>query len=293
MNYLEAAMKILEEAGRPLTSQQITMTALERDWIEPQGPEPSSIMNVLIMQDLKSRGVRSDFSRVSPGTYTLRKLVYKNAPETEDPPPPRAVPAHADRPRHAPRADKQRPEGHRSQSNRPASGNREMVNRPQRHHGGQSRPHPSMKRPEPARAAGGPNVDRKELWELMEALGTVMGYKVLPVRLADKTTNCMGWHIGGNPELAYILWVVEGTDMNQGIRELIGLNYHKVMIMADDDNLAAAQQFIEGHADCDKIGLVSLQVLRDQARAGTQYMEFYNTLCDCRPLGDRKTPLVS
>ena len=45
MNYLEAAIKILEEYGRPLGYKQIAAIALERDWIEPQKPDSGSVMN--------------------------------------------------------------------------------------------------------------------------------------------------------------------------------------------------------------------------------------------------------
>ena len=258
MTYPEAALKILEEAGRPLDYQQITALALERTWIEPQGPDPASIMNTLIMQDLKTKGVRSEFSRLGPGTYALRKLVYKAVPEADDPLPPAAPHARRGRPRHdaagpsdrqpADRQPMERPKHDRPRQDRPPMERRHpRVQRPPRPSKPHDAPRPEYNAPQrqeyaapqrqeyaapraeynvqrqeyaaprpdysAPRAEGDAPVSAKELWGLMETFGTIMGYKIQAVLLADGKTHCMGWHIGGNPELAFILWVVEGTDM--------------------------------------------------------------------------------
>jgi hypothetical protein len=304
MTYPEAALKILEEAGRPLDYQQITALAIERNWIEPQGPDPATIMNTLIMQDLKTKGVRSEFSRLGPGTYALRKLVYKNSPPADDPPPPAAAPhARRGRPRRdsgnteRPMMDRQpmeRPKPDRPRPDRPPAERRHT--RPQRPPRPPAKvheaPRPEYAAPRPEYAAprpeGEPALSAKELWGLMETFGTIMGYKILPVLLSDGKTHCMGWHIGGNPELAFILWVTEGTDMKSGIEELLALNYHKAVVMAAGPGLAEAESFLVEESLTDKADVISLGLLGAQASAGIRYMSFYNRLCDCRPAKERR-----
>lgn len=342
MTYPEAALKILEEAGRPLTYQQITAIAMERNWIEPQGTEPAGMMNTLIMQDLKTKGTRSEFSRISPGTYTLRKLIYKNVPDLDDKP---ASPNGNTAPGKSvsPRAGH-----HKGATGKGASAKDAQPKSDRRGHGAKRQPppknydqqqplrnydspalarnydqqqplrnydplpknydsppklydppppqkpyEPPKKAYEAPRTAPATTVNRKELWEIMESVGTLMGYKIQPVLLSDRKTNCMGWHIAGNPELAFILWVPEGTDMPQGVHELIGLNYHKVIVMADEDQMPFTEVFVEGIAAKDKVDIVPLGYLLEKARRGIQYMEFYNHLCDCRPLKDRKSYVLT
>lgn len=325
MTYPEAALKILEEAGRPLDYQQITAIALERSWIEPQGPDPASIMNTLIMQDLKTKGVRSEFSRLGPGTYALRKLVYKAVPEADDMPPPAAAPhARRGRVRHdaaglsdrqpSDRQPMERPKPPRPHPDRPPMDRRHpRMQRPPRPPKPHDAPRPEYNAPRQDYAApraehnvqrqelaaprpdytvprgeGEAPVSAKELWGLMETFGTIMGYKIQAVLLADGKTHCMGWHIGGNPELAFILWVVEGTDMHAGIAELVALNYHKVLVMAADEAMSQAEAFLAEQGLADKADLISIGLLGAQASAGIRYMNFYNRLCDCRPAKERR-----
>lgn len=373
MNYLEAALKILEEVSRPLTHQQLAAIALERTWIEPQGSDPAGFMNLLIMQDLKTKGVRSEFSRIGPGTYTLRKLVYKSVPEILDTTPPgahrrsRAPAGEVNGNTQAPAAT-----GAHRRSRAPAreiDGNTQtplatgMHRRPRTpagkmngntqaispgHHRARPRPEmPGMETPaprhsgihktrpamdetnrherhprppsppvrperpvppEPPAPPAPPVVPAKsvepprahvqrppasqELWQLMETLGTSMGYKIQSVLLADQRTTCMGWHIGGNPELAFILWVPEGTNMREGIANLAEMNYHKVMVMVADEAMAEAERLLADFPQKDRVDLIGLATLTAQAQAGARYMEFYNRLCDARPLRERKSFII-
>lgn len=347
MNYLEAAAKIMEELNRPLSYQQLTAIALERSWIEPQGPDPASIMNTLIMQDLKTKGIRSEFSRISPGTYALRKQIYKNVPDLEavsaplsglDEPSPgnttaanRSRPVSGNRKTRPPRDNEgnyERPprtKPHAPRTHKVEAGRHAVTNTS---HGG-SRPAPAVRSgnhsspaaaglaparsapaprsnpansrqtppsppppPRPVPAADPVSDSSQQLWNLMESFGTIMGYKIHAVVLSDRVTHCMGWHISGNPELAYILWVAEGTDMRQGIQDLIRLNYHKVIVMVPQQDADRARESLLDHPLRDQLDLITLERLSAMAATGLEYMDFYNRLCDCRPLKDRKRNII-
>ncbi len=268
MNYLEAAIKILDETQRPLTYKQITAIATERNWIEHQNPDPGTVMNSLIMQDLKMKGTRSEFSRIGPGTYTLRRLVYGIEPEEE--------------PKPAPRTQRRSRPGSETDKRPTSSGRSSRSATPAKPRSSSSRV--TTPAPQPAsRPQSSPS-----LWDLMETLGTLMGYKIAAVILPDNNTRCMGWQIGGNPELSFILWTPQGTDMEKGIADLLALNYHKVVVMVPDADQTAAESFLRGLAILDKTDLVPLGQLEEFVQTGIRYMEFYNRLCDCRPMGERK-----
>ena len=123
---------------------------------------------------------------------------------------------------------------------------------------------------------------------MMDAIGNLMGFRGQPVILSDKKSNCMGWLVGGNPELAYILWVPEGTDMEAGVAELVGMNFHKVVVMATDGDLESVREFIDKCPQKSQLDLITMDRLGEMAFLGIRFMEFYNQLCDCRPLKDRR-----
>lgn len=343
MNYLEATIKILEEAGRPLSCQQIAAIALERNWVESPNGDFSGILNTLMLQDLKSRGVNSDFSRIGPRTYTLRRMVYKQAQEESDvgqppirraserepfpqdndgnrelPPPkqvanrqewpverptirygdgyqpnsyaPKKREQYADRPPEArydgnvqdlPRRPvEHQPERSPDRHERPPE--RQPERQPERHE------RPPERYDRPGRSYTSRAVTTVELWELMEVVGTGMGYSILDVVVGNGRTHCMGWHIGGNPEMCYILWIeMEGIDMAADVDALFNMNYHKVLVMAEPNQWHVIQDFLAASPHTGRLDVVFIPTLGEWAKLGIRYMEFYNRLCDYRPLVER------
>lgn len=283
MTYLEAAAKILEEVGRPLTCHQIIAIATEREWIDVQGGDPAGMLNTLILQDLKLKGVRSEYSRVTTGTYSLRKLIYGSAAPIEPQPPVQPPPSQPRSRRPRPDQDSVKPV---HQPVRSAPPQRPLPPRPQAP--AQPAPKPLPPREEPVRKA--PQAFAaiaQELWRLMESLGAATGFRVIPITLSDGQTRCMGWHKGnyggGNPELAFILWAPEGTQMDAGIQELLDLNFHKVIIMVTDGRMAEAEACIANLKRRGATGLISTDRLLEQSRAGLRFLEFFDGLRDCRP----------
>ncbi|MBN2432219.1 MAG: winged helix-turn-helix domain-containing protein [Acidobacteria bacterium] len=259
MNYLEAAIRILEEFGRPLGYKEIAAIALERDWIEPQKPDSGSVMNSLIMQDLKMKGMASDFSRIGPGTFTLRKLIYQPASEPEKKAP-------------ASRAARRPTEGRRRESAKS--------------------PSPRLT-PEKGAAAAPPRGEamataHKELWKQLERVGSLLGFRALPLRLTDEPAPCLTWHLHGNPELAFTIWVTEGADMQKVTLYLLALNFHKVVVIAGESDAGAVRVFAENHAERDRLEIVALDQLADWAAQGTQFLEIGQRLRDCRPYRERQ-----
>lgn len=73
MNFKQAAVKILEEAGKPLHYKEITKKALEQNLIQTDGATPWATMSALLSTDVKKEG-SSFFIRTEPGHYYLRTL---------------------------------------------------------------------------------------------------------------------------------------------------------------------------------------------------------------------------
>jgi len=262
MNYLEAAIKILEEAGRPLSFKQITAMALERDWIEEQGSDPSSVMNSLIMQDLKMKGTTSDFSRIGSGMFTLRKLVYRTTPKPE------VKPRH-ERPQRGLKS-KQTDHAPRAQKRSPPSKQPKTVRKTETEQRGMS-----------------PLSTNQKLQNQLKLLGTLLGYRVQEIDLSDGQTSCMGWRLNNNPELAFILWIRENFDMKKGITDLLALNYHKVIIIVSEGDVGNATVFMDNTDAKDRMDIISVNRLDELATDGIRFMEFYQRLRDCRPFRER------
>lgn len=72
MNVREAAIRVLQEAGEPLRSREITNRILKAKLWESDGKTPEATVNAALAVDIKRHGDRSSFVRVSPGVFALR-----------------------------------------------------------------------------------------------------------------------------------------------------------------------------------------------------------------------------
>jgi hypothetical protein len=54
MSFFDAAVRVLGEAGRPLTTKEITDKALRRGLIEPAGKTPEASMSAALYMHVKS-----------------------------------------------------------------------------------------------------------------------------------------------------------------------------------------------------------------------------------------------
>lgn len=71
-NALEAAYRVLREAGEPLHVEEITRRILATGIWCTNGKTPSATVNARIAVDIKSHGDASRFVRTRPATYALR-----------------------------------------------------------------------------------------------------------------------------------------------------------------------------------------------------------------------------
>ena len=69
--YLDAAAKVLKDAGKPLHYKEITLRAITRKLITPGGKTPADSMNSRISVDIKNKGTASGFVRTKAGMYGL------------------------------------------------------------------------------------------------------------------------------------------------------------------------------------------------------------------------------
>ena len=72
MSCLDAAERILREAGTPLHYEEITERALAANLWFTSGKTPAATVNARLCDDMKRYGDRSRFERNSPGVFSLR-----------------------------------------------------------------------------------------------------------------------------------------------------------------------------------------------------------------------------
>ena len=72
MTVLEAAKKVLEEAGGPLHVRDLTATMLTKGYWSTQGLTPEATVQARLAMDIKNRAGASAFVRSAPGCYGLR-----------------------------------------------------------------------------------------------------------------------------------------------------------------------------------------------------------------------------
>lgn len=78
-----SAIEILKQENKPLHSKEITRLALERGILETEGATPENSMSTQIILDIRNKGEKSDFIKVSPSTYALNPKREERKTETE------------------------------------------------------------------------------------------------------------------------------------------------------------------------------------------------------------------
>jgi len=73
MSGLDAAYKVLIEAGEPMNAKQICDQAVEKGYWEPQGATPDATLSSAILTEMKKKGDDSRFERVGKGLFAARK----------------------------------------------------------------------------------------------------------------------------------------------------------------------------------------------------------------------------
>ncbi|MBT9558227.1 MAG: hypothetical protein IV100_19495 [Myxococcales bacterium] len=82
-------MRVLEEAGKPLTVDQITQEAVRGGYLVHAGETPTNSMRARISEDIRRRRFHSRFQRTGPGRFALRSDEF---PEYVAPPLARGIP---------------------------------------------------------------------------------------------------------------------------------------------------------------------------------------------------------
>jgi hypothetical protein len=73
MSGLDAAYKVLSEAGQPMNARQICDMAVVKGYWEPQGATPDATISSAILAEMKKKGDESRFERVGKGLFAARK----------------------------------------------------------------------------------------------------------------------------------------------------------------------------------------------------------------------------
>lgn len=81
MNFTEAAVQVLSEAGTPLHFREITQRAIDQNLVEIQGLTPWNSMNGALRRLIRAQGTRSPVVSLGEGKFALRAW---NLPGEED-----------------------------------------------------------------------------------------------------------------------------------------------------------------------------------------------------------------
>ncbi len=71
MSQLDAAVKVLAEAGTPMTT--IEAMATKGYWISPGGATPAQTLYSAILRELQKKGADSRFTKVDRGQFALKQ----------------------------------------------------------------------------------------------------------------------------------------------------------------------------------------------------------------------------
>jgi len=72
-SFKDIAYQILEEAGKPLHSKEITKIALEHGWLKTAGKTPEATMNAQLIVDINTKKERSRFVKTGPSVFGLNQ----------------------------------------------------------------------------------------------------------------------------------------------------------------------------------------------------------------------------
>jgi hypothetical protein len=72
-DFLDAAHRVLQHEGRPLTPKEITEIAIAQGWLETSGDTPHHTMRARLSDDILHRRGRSLFMRKDKSLFALRE----------------------------------------------------------------------------------------------------------------------------------------------------------------------------------------------------------------------------
>lgn len=73
MTFVEAAFRILKQARKALSADEITSIALNQAMISTLGKTPSATMGAILYVDIKTKGDKSKFDKVDRGKFALKE----------------------------------------------------------------------------------------------------------------------------------------------------------------------------------------------------------------------------
>lgn len=87
--FLDAAYRILKDANRPMTPEEITRLALDGGFLTTRGATPAATMSAELYMNIKKKGTASRFKQVGPNLFALND---GQGPEAEPSIKPKIVP---------------------------------------------------------------------------------------------------------------------------------------------------------------------------------------------------------
>lgn len=79
-SFKELAYQILQEAGKPLHSKEITRIAVERGWLKTAGKTPEATMNAQLVVDINAKKEKSRFKKAGKSIFALNEMFVPPRP---------------------------------------------------------------------------------------------------------------------------------------------------------------------------------------------------------------------
>lgn len=73
--FRKAALRVLEQADRPLTATEIVNIALRNGYLITDGQTPGNTMNALLTRDIRNKGRAAGFIKLERGRFKLAQPI--------------------------------------------------------------------------------------------------------------------------------------------------------------------------------------------------------------------------
>ncbi len=276
MEYKEKVITILKEAGKPLKVEEIIQRGVEKK-IMREDENLKELIDSMILNDIKTKGIRSIFSRVGPGTYFIRNL---------------------NRERRNQHIVKKKPQRNLKSD--------EVISVNRRNEKGFH--------PEEKNVVAGENVNKKEYlkeektWErdiieeretkksdalhevaiegdtkkLIEKMGKYMGFEVI-----FREGDTILWEKGGNPEIAFIVNPEFSSALMGKIVDLRSYNYRKIILVLKEGELESSEGLFPNEDIKTWCEIWSENLIREMGIHCEKFMNLYGKLTDFRDIGKK------
>ena len=275
MEYKEKVITILKEAGKPLKVEEIIQRGIEKKLMREE-ENLKELIDSMILNDIKTKGIRSIFSRVGPGTYFVRNLnrehrnqhvVKKKSQKNLKSDNMLSVVRKNEKSFHVEEKDVLFKEGISQRENLKEEKIQERKVKLS-----------EMKKSDLV-AEGTAEGDTKRL---IEKMGKYMGFEVI-----FREGDTILWEKEENPEIAFIVNPEFSSALMGKIVDLRSYNYRKIILVLKEGELESSEGLFPNEDIKTWCEIWSENLIREMGIHCEKFMSFYRKLTDFRDIGKK------